>query len=273
MALIQCEHCGNDISDKAVNCPYCNSVLTKGMRENSLCEECNTELPAGAKVCPKCGCPVSEKKEDTTQKVEVASVNLHMKKSTKKIVIAVVAAIILIVMGALIFSVVSANNKKKAAQEAAQRYINNVELTCMAMLDGAVDAETAGNLIKKVWYNAIHEERDSETDKYTRPNGYYVDDFNEALAYLFSDPDFIELTSDIEENQTRVANFMKDLKNPPEEHREAYEAVKEFYDAYLELTNLAVNPTGSLNTYSSAFNEADTETVNCYNAMKLYIED
>lgn len=272
MALIQCEHCGNDISDKAANCPYCNRVLTKDTKGNSLCEECNTEIPADAKVCPKCGCPVSVKEEETTQRVEVASVNLHMKKSTKKIVIAVVVAIVLLVSGVLIFSIVSNNNKKKAAQEAALMYINDVELTCLAMLDGAVDAENAGNLIKRVWYNAIHEERDSETDKYTRPNGYFVDDFNEALGYLFSDSDFIELTSDIEENQTRVANFMKDLKNPPEEHREAYEAVKEFYEAYLELTNLATNPTGSLNTYSSAFNEADTKTVNCYNAMKLYIE-
>lgn len=35
------------------------------------------------------------------------------------------------------------------------------------MLDGAAKAENAGNLIKSVWYNAIYEERDTETDKYT----------------------------------------------------------------------------------------------------------
>ena len=67
--------------------------------------------------------------------------------------------------------------------------------------------------------------------------------------------------------------MMKDLKNPPEEHQEAYEALKEYYDAYLELTNLATDPTGSLQTFSEAFNAADTEVVNCLNAMELYIED
>ena len=32
------------------------------------------------------------------------------------------------------------------------------------MLEGASDAESSGNLIKKVWYNAIYEKRDIETD-------------------------------------------------------------------------------------------------------------
>ena len=33
---------------------------------------------------------------------------------------------------------------------------------------------------KKVCYNAIYEERDDSTDKYTRPSGYFVSDFNDA---------------------------------------------------------------------------------------------
>ena len=90
---------------------------------------------------------------------------------------------------------------------------------------------------------------------------------------MFSDKTFTSQIADIEENQDTVAALMKQLKNPPEEHKEAYDAIKEYYYAYIELTNLAVNPTGSLQTFSNNFHEADTNVLNCYNAVKLYIED
>ena len=45
-------------------------------------------------------------------------------------------------------------------------------------------------MIHDVWYNCIFEENDPETNEYTRPNGYYLDDFNDALANLFSDETF-----------------------------------------------------------------------------------
>ncbi|MBP1544478.1 MAG: zinc ribbon domain-containing protein [Oscillospiraceae bacterium] len=269
MALIQCKHCGKNVSDKAKNCPHCNELLIEKTEAVILCEECNTEIPTGATTCPNCGCPVSKKEEVAAQKVEVTSVNLQMKRSTKKFILFGIIAAVLIAVGVLIFSLISSSNQKKAAED----YINKVETVAYEMLDGAADAESAGNLIKSVWYNSIHEEYDSKTDKYTRPNGYFLDDFNEALGNLFADTTFMAQIIDIESNQELVAGLMKDLKNPPEEHQEAYEALKEYYDAYIELTNLAINPTGSLTTFSAAFNEADTETVNCYNSMKLYFED
>ena len=45
------------------------------------------------------------------------------------------------------------------------------------------------------------------------------------------------------------------------------------YLAYIALTNLATDPTGSLQTYSQNFNDADNETLNCYNALKMYLEE
>lgn len=58
------------------------------------------------------------------------------------------------------------------------------------MLTGASEAESAGNLIKQVWCNAIYEEKDDDTDNYTRPEGSFVSDFNEALGNLFADSSF-----------------------------------------------------------------------------------
>ena len=45
---------------------------------------------------------------------------------------------------------------------------------------------------------------------------------------------------------------MKDLVNPPEEYKEAYEKLQDFYDSYFELTNLVISPTGSLSSYTNA---------------------
>lgn len=58
---------------------------------------------------------------------------------------------------------------------------------------------------------------------------------------------------------------------PPNEYKEAYDKLQTLYDAYLELTNLAINPTGSLQSYTEKYNNADTAAVNAYQAMQRYI--
>lgn len=281
MALIKCSNCEKEISDKAKACPQCGQpvVLAADIPEENppiLCEECGTEIPDGVDACPNCGCPVPAKEEvvdEAPQKVEVTAVNLpKMTKNTKKYIVIAVVAVLAVIIALFVGKSVK---EQKLAEEAAQRsadYASTLETASYTMLLGAIEAEEAGNLIKNVWYNAIYEERDTKTDKYTRPDGWWVDDFNEALGNLFSDSDFIGTISSIESNQELVAGLMKDLKNPPEEYEDAYEAIKELYDAYTSLTNLATNPTGSLQTFSENFNEADTAVVNCYDAMELYID-
>ncbi len=85
--------------------------------------------------------------------------------------------------------------------------------------------DDAGNLIKSVWYNAIYEERNSETD------------------------------------QSEVTNLMKQLKEPPKKYEEAYSVLKVYYDNYLKMTKIVINPTGSLNAFSEDFNAYDNNTV------------
>ena len=177
--------------------------------------------------------------------------------------------------GATVFGV-NQYQKKKAAEEYAQRveeYSDNLQLAAVTMLTGASDAESSANLIKQVWYNAIYEKRDDKTDKYTRPKGYFVYDFNDALGNLYADSSFSSKISSIEDNQDTVNGLMKKLKNPPDEYKDAYDAVSDLYDAYISLTNCATDPSGSLQTYSSTFNDADTNTLNAYKAMELYLDE
>lgn len=151
-------------------------------------------------------------------------------------------------------------------------YYSNMENVCYTMLDGAAKAESAGNLINSVWYNAIYEQRDTETDKYTIINGEFVNDFNDALDNLFADEDFINSISEIELNQAEVTELMKKLKNPPKKYEEAYSLLKNYYNNYLKMTKSVISPTGSLKTFSEDFNTYDTDTVNAYEEIKLYLD-
>ena len=111
-----------------------------------------------------------------------------------------------------------------------------METISFTMLDGAAKAENAGNLIKSVWYNAIYEERNSETD------------------------------------QSEVTNLMKQLKEPPKKYEKAYSVLKVYYDNYLKMTKIVTSPTGSLNAFSEDFNTYDNNTVDSYEKMKLYLD-
>lgn len=109
-----------------------------------MCEACGTEYNIKLSACPNCGCP---------------NLNIEQKKQKKKhkgiiLSVVVIALIAVCVFG---FSI------SQKAQE--KEYYSNMEYVSYTMLDGAAKAENVGNLIKSVWYNAIYEERDTETDK------------------------------------------------------------------------------------------------------------
>ena len=125
-----------------------------------------------------------------------------------KVIIGIVVAL-LVVGGATVFGVTQ-YQKKRAAEEYAQRveeYSDNLKLATVTMLTGASDAESSANLIKQVWYNAIYEKRDDKTDKYTRPKGYFVSDFNDALGNLYADSSFSSKISSMADNQVAALNF------------------------------------------------------------------
>lgn len=250
MGLINCPKCGESISDKATSCPHCTAVFSH--QNLIICEDCGTEYEADLSACPKCGCPkpIADEKKP--------------KKKHKGIIVTVIL-VALATVGILFgYSII------QKTDEAA--YYTNMETVSYTMLNGAADAETAGNLIKRVWYNAIYEERDTETDKYTMENGKFVDDFNDALTNLFSDNDFVKKISEIEMNQSEVTELMKKLKNPPKKYEEAYSVLKTYYDNYLKMTKMVIYPSGSFSSFSEDFNTYDTDTVNSYEAMKLYLD-
>ena len=148
----------------------------------------------GLTTCPKCGETISEK---ATVCPCCNSVVKQKQKKHKGVFKSIIVFTLIVV------SVLGIGISQKAKE---LKYYSNMETVSFTMLDGATKAEDAGNLIKSVWYNAIFEERNSETDKYTMKSGKFVDDFNDALSELFADESFSNSISKIVTNQSEVAN-------------------------------------------------------------------
>ena len=187
-----------------------------------------------------------QSKETVLQQVQIAGVKISQ-KTIKTAGIILLVLVIAIIGGRQIAS--------NTAQKRGEKYVESLQDTALTMLQGAGDAEDCGNLIYKVWRNAIYEENDTETDIYTKKNGMFVSDFNDALNSLFYTPSF------------------ENMKNPPEEYEDAYDALSELYDSYLEFTNLVIDPNGSLRTYSDDFTDADNRVAKCFNTVEMYFED
>lgn len=182
-----------------------------------------------------------------------------------KVIIGLVIAIAIMAV-VIVGILVKKNNNQK-------EYYSNLESATMLMLSGCADAESSAGLIHDVWKNAIYEDRNDETDKYTCPDGYFVSDFNDALSNLWSDTSFLSDIEEIKNNQESVQKIMKDLKNPPDKYAEVDSDLKEFYDVYLEFTNLAINPSGNLISYTEDYNDLDSDVMSKYDKMKMHLEE
>jgi hypothetical protein len=105
MALIKCENCGQDVSDRAIVCPHCKAVLKEnvsGERSTLICEECGAEIPDGKEVCPHCGFPVEHSKkaemlQPVETKMESPIITVKRTNRSKQIILCVVIAALLII--------------------------------------------------------------------------------------------------------------------------------------------------------------------------------
>lgn len=267
MALINCPVCGEKVSDKAAKCIHCGSaIVTNKMDNNTQSLNQSGTLIGDNAITSQ---PTLINSSDTQNAQDV------IKKFKKNVVIGIVVAFLVIVaaivVGIFIHQKIEDNKKKKAEKKQEQveaEYMDNYGSAVYKMLSGASEAESVCGLIHDVWYDAIYDKYSDRSYKYTKGTS----DFNDALANLFSDSSFKSKVSSIEDNQSEVDRLMKELKNPPDVYDDAYDALKDLYECYSKLTNMAVNPTGSLSSYTSDFNSVDSDFLSKYNKAKLYVE-
>lgn len=276
MALIICPECGREISDKAKECVHCGMVFAgeKMVRREVRCSECGATLSEADEICPNCGCPVEEAKMDDIKLEQVKRTNDKKRRRTKKIIMSIIIIVTLFcAVGGVGYKVYLDKKAEQEYQEAFNEYITDLEKVQILMLSGGSDSEKLCNLTLKVWGNAIMEESDSETDKYTRAGSYAWNNFNIALAMLYSDSSTIIKISSIESNQSSVKQLMKKLQNPPEGLSRCYDTVTDLYEAYKKLTDLAINPSGSYRDFGENKDNVISDFMAAYEKLDNQLPD
>ncbi|MEG1092665.1 MAG: zinc ribbon domain-containing protein [Acinetobacter sp.] len=276
MAMIQCPECGQNISDKAIKCIHCGKEITKETVSTvaNQCLECGGELSEADTYCPVCGCPKELRTESDAapiQAVEVAGVKVS-KKIKKTVVISIIALMVCVVLA---FGIKYAGDMKSEKEFIAtyNAYIGDLKTAQVLMISGGSDAETLCNLTYRVWYNSIYEEYDSATDPYTRPDSYWVKDFNAALTNLYAAASTSVTVSSIEQNQTDVKEMIKNLQNPPEGLEKCYDTLTDLHSAYKLLTDMAISPSGNLNGFSEKKSDAVSDFMEAYEKLDNQIPE
>lgn len=188
-------------------------------------------------------------------------------------IIAGCAAVVVLIVGIVLSNVIKNQAEEKAAEEARIAYIEALNDLVWESLDGAATAESMCNLTYKVWYDTIYEEYHAETEEYTQYHGKYHDDFNTSLGLLYADESTINTCSEIEANQEAVEALMKKLNSPTDEFEKCYNLAMDLYSAYNKITNLALQPKGSLRDYSDNFAEYVSDYMDAYNKLDLIIPE
>ena len=302
MALINCPNCGKEVSDQAASCIHCGAEIPTPKPEEvdegpARCPECGTEIQGDEEACQNCGCPLKpitqesegakpEQSENSVVQPANAETSAPQKVKNRTLLVVIAIAVVAIAAVAIGFAFNAHQEQVKQEQEAAaaqaaaekaaadkkaayNQYIDDMTKSMTLMIAGAAQAETLGNTVRNVWNSAIFEGSPDAWDEEIR--AYYSGDFNEALASLFADPNTVQTVSEIEANQDAVNDLYKKLQNPPDGLANAYSAYEEMHDAYVKLTKLAINPSGSLQSYGTEFREADNDCVDAFEKLKARI--
>lgn len=235
------------------------------------CPECGKDVSDTSSICIHCGYKLNQESNDVekVQQVEVTSIKIDS-KPIKKIIIALGIFLALCLVSFYFYTLYQNKNIEKSKDA----YLENMGKLSFTGISGAAEAESLANLTKSVWSNCIYEKSDSTTDKYTKSgNRYFHDDFNTALKNLFDDATTKAKIINIETNQDSIKTIFKSLKDYPSGYEEYYTICSEFYDQYLSLTNLAINPTGTLSSFSENLNTIDTDCITTYRKLTDAIEE
>lgn len=186
----------------------------------------------------------------------------------------------------VLFSFAACGKEKEIRRE----YIANLNTFNDYAFEGGLAAEKVASLTLRVWSNAIYENSDPETDKYTKnpeydlnldlnpPKGFPIKnerflDFNQALANLHADSDIQKQILNVKAYQELVDESFVLLQSPPEGFEKCFETADKLYDAFKGLSDLAVAPTGSYTSYSSDYSKHDSNLVSHYEKLSLLVPE
>lgn len=138
-------------------------------------------------------------------------------------------------------------------------YKDAVVNTVTIMNENAATLDECGLLLLNVWHNAIYQERNNTTDKYTLENGKFVNDFNDALDNLYLDDEFINKLNTINDTQKELRKLRIKVEEPPKGAKKFNEPLLGMMDNYIKYSNIILNVQGSYNDVCAQINKCNND--------------
>lgn len=244
-----CSNCGTPLGDGQDFCHKCGT--RKEQQTKNICSNCGAELADGQEFCGKCGTKVGVKINiETNAAINQFNANVQKKKKKSKvlpIVLAIVFAIVAI-GGYFTYAII----QEKNLAEAVEQYKEDANTFYIKVLTSGTTMEDIGNEIQTSWRAYVNSSR------YNGSRYYSVDSAIEAArTYKYSD------ISTVRTSNSTIETLYKDLLVIPDkddqELLEIKEAVKEVYDAYKDMYDCVITPSGNYNSWTSEFSSVDSE--------------
>lgn len=119
--------------------------------------------------------------------------------------------------------------------------------------------------VEKTWYDVIHNSRYFSYDEGKIKN---TSSTNTALSWLFEEEDVVLAVVRIERQKKEIKGKISNLKNPPKKFETLYSDLIDIYSNVVEISNLAIKPSGSYISYNEKIEELESKI----NTKKSQIE-
>ena len=255
-----CKKCGAALGDGQDFCPKCGTP--KNAPDKNICAKCGTELADGQEFCPKCGQKVGLS-IDSGVSSAISKFNSNVeanneKKKKKPIMIAIILCV-LVALGIGGFTVHKKVAEQKEAariEELADDYRSNAKKFAALAFTAGANVEDIADTEQKYWREYIYDDKYSSIER----------------AVLMVQIDKSDEISQAEKDSDEMKSLYNNLKKVPEgvedsEIDEICDAVKDLYNIYTDYYSLAMNPTGSYNSFSESNQSKTDQFLSAYRAL------
>lgn len=245
----RCPKCQALIGEGQTFCPECGTSFKK------LCPNCKSELRDGQSFCPECGQKV-EVCLDSNENPAISRFNSDVEKRKRKSkVLPVVLTIILIIAGiGGYFTYYSIQSKNR--EEKIKAYLDDAKSFYSSVIISGSNMETVGNAIQSAWKKYINS---SSYGAYY--NGEYIYSVDSAVEAAQNEQS--GKISSVRSGDSSIASTYKSLLTIPEtenqELQEIKDTVKDVYDAYKNMYDCVITPSGNYSSWTSDFSDADSK--------------
>jgi hypothetical protein len=172
-----------------------------------------------------------------------------------------------------------------ACNGGSEEYRADLQSVADEMLENAAKAEEILDQYTTVWDHSIKSrgaipiqemsdltglDRDTIEEYFTiNAAGNIPEDFSTNIHSLNAYYEGIGQIEEIKNASDAIKNKMAELNDPPSEYEKVYDEVLDMYNYSEEYVEMALNPTGSLQSFIEAKNELSSEIVSKYKRIEV----